>query len=295
LGAGNEKQMTNSRLTATPIPLLFGVLTDQNLTSKKRITLIMNTLQEKTAAFARLLTIMDELREQCPWDKKQTFQSLRNLTIEETYELADALLQEDIKGVQEEVGDLMLHLVFYARIASEQGAFDIADTLNGVCDKLIARHPHIYGDVQVKDEEEVKRNWEQLKLKEGKKSLLAGVPTGLPALVKAYRMQEKTKQVGFEWETTEQVWQKVEEELQELQHNVQRNAPAADLEDEFGDVLFSLVNYARFIGVDPETALERTNRKFKARFEYIESKAPRPLQDMSLEDMDALWEEAKTA
>lgn len=253
----------------------------------------MNTLQQKTDAFARLLTIMDELREQCPWDKKQTFQSLRNLTIEETYELAEAILQEDIKGIREEIGDLMLHLVFYARIASEQQAFDVADALHAVCDKLIARHPHIYGGLHVKDEEEVKRNWEQLKLKEGKKSLLAGVPAGLPAMVKAYRMQEKTKQVGFEWETTEQVWLKVQEEIRELQHNVQHHASPAEIEDEFGDVLFALINYARFIGVDPETALERTNKKFKTRFEFIEAKAPRPLQEMSLAEMDDLWEEAK--
>jgi MazG family protein len=253
----------------------------------------VNSLQQKTVAFERLLTIMDELREQCPWDRKQTFTSLRNLTIEETYELADAILAEDLPGIKEEIGDLMLHLVFYARIASEQGAFDIADSLHAVCDKLIARHPHIYGDVKVNGEEDVKRNWEQLKLKEGKKSLLAGVPASLPAMVKAYRMQEKTKQVGFEWENTEQVWAKVQEELQELQDNIQQKAPLADIEDEFGDVLFSLVNYARFIGVDPETALERTNRKFKSRFEYIESRAPKPLSEMTLPEMDALWEEAK--
>ena len=253
----------------------------------------MNTLEQKKEAFARLLTIMDELREQCPWDRKQTLESLRNLTIEETYELADAILDQDIQGVKEEIGDLMLHMVFYAKIASEQGAFDIADALHAICEKLISRHPHIYGDVKVEDEAEVKRNWEQLKLKEGKKSLLAGVPTSLPAMVKAYRMQEKTKQVGFEWENTEQVWAKVEEELGELQENVQNGAAQEDIEGEFGDVLFSLINYARFIGVDPETALERTNRKFKKRFEFIEANAPRPLQDMTLEEMDALWEKAK--
>lgn len=253
----------------------------------------MNTEQQKLDAFARLLTIMDELREQCPWDKKQTLESLRNLTIEETYELADAILDNDLPGIKEEIGDLMLHMVFYARIASEQGAFDIADALHAICDKLVARHPHIYGDVKVADEEEVKRNWEQLKLKEGKKSLLAGVPNSLPAMVKAYRMQEKTKQVGFEWENTEQVWAKVEEEIGELQDNIRNAAPQADIEEEFGDVLFSLVNYARFIGVDPETALERVNRKFKSRFEYIESKAPKPLKDMTLAEMDVLWNEAK--
>lgn len=250
-------------------------------------------MQSKLDAFARLLTIMDELREQCPWDRKQTLQSLRNLTIEETYELADAILENDLPGVKEEIGDLMLHMVFYAKIASEQGAFDVADALHAICDKLVARHPHIYGDVQIKDEEEVKRNWEQLKLKEGKKSLLAGVPNSLPALVKAYRMQEKTKQVGFEWENTDQVWAKVKEEMEELQENVQQHAPQADIEAEFGDLLFSLVNYARFIGVDPETALERTNKKFKSRFEYVEAQSPRPLADMSLAEMDALWDQAK--
>jgi XTP/dITP diphosphohydrolase len=255
--------------------------------------ILMNTFQQKLEAFGRLLTIMDELREQCPWDRKQTIGTLRNLTIEETYELADAVLSDDLPGVKEEVGDIMLHMVFYARIASERGAFDIADVLHGICDKLVSRHPHIYGDVQVKDEEEVKRNWEQLKLKEGKKSLLQGVPAGLPAMVKAYRMQEKTKQVGFEWENTEQVWAKVEEEIGELQENLQNNAPPEDIEEEFGDVLFSLVNYARFIGVDPETALERVNRKFKARFEYIENQAPKPLKDMTLAEMDLLWNEAK--
>lgn len=254
----------------------------------------MNTIQQKLDAFARLLTIMDELREQCPWDRKQTLESLRNLTIEETYELADAILDNDLPGVKEEIGDILLHMVFYAKIGSEQGAFDIADALHAICDKLVSRHPHIYGDVQVADEAEVKRNWEQLKLKEGKKSLLAGVPTSLPAMVKAYRMQEKTKQVGFEWENTEQVWAKVEEEIGELQDNIRNAAPQADIEEEFGDVLFSLVNYGRFIGVDPETALERVNRKFKSRFEYIERQAPKPLQDMTLAEMDVLWEEAKT-
>ncbi len=249
--------------------------------------------QPQLDAFARLLTIMDELREKCPWDRKQTIASLRILTIEEMYELADAILENNLKDVCEEIGDIMLHMVFYAKIASEQGAFDIADALNGVCDKLIARHPHIYGDVVVNGEEDVKRNWEQLKLKEGKKSMLAGVPNGLPAIVKAYRMQEKTAQVGFEWDNTDQVWAKVQEELGELQQNVENKAPHADLEDEFGDVLFALVNYARFIGVDPETALERSNKKFKSRFEYIENNAPRPLNDMSLDEMDALWNEAK--
>ena len=236
---------------------------------------------------------MDELRAECPWDKKQTIASLRNLTIEETYELADAIISNDLKGVKEEIGDVMLHMVFYAKIASETGDFDIADALHGICDKLVARHPHIYGDVQVNDEEDVKRNWEQLKLKEGKKSLLEGVPSGLPAMVKAYRMQEKTKQVGFEWENATQVWEKVEEEIGELHENIQNKAPQQDIEEEFGDVLFSLVNYARFIGVDPETALEKVNRKFKSRFEYIETQATKPLQEMTLAEMEVLWQEAK--
>ncbi|MCB0524617.1 MAG: nucleoside triphosphate pyrophosphohydrolase [Saprospiraceae bacterium] len=253
----------------------------------------MNSYEAKLEAFGRLLTIMDELREQCPWDRKQTVESLRNLTIEETYELADAILSSDFKGIKEEIGDLMLHMVFYAKIAAEKGEFDVADALHAICDKLVSRHPHIYGDVEVNGEEDVKRNWEQLKLKEGKKSLLEGVPNSLPAMVKAYRMQEKTKQVGFEWENTEQVWAKVEEELGELQENIRTNAPAHEVEEEFGDVLFSLVNYARFIGVDPETALEKVNRKFKSRFEYIESNAPKPLQEMTLEEMDGLWNEAK--
>jgi XTP/dITP diphosphohydrolase len=250
-------------------------------------------MHHSLTAFQRLLTIMDELREQCPWDRKQTMESLRNLTIEETYELADAILEEDLPGVKEELGDIMLHMVFYAKIASEQGAFDIADALNAVCDKLIARHPHIYGDVIVKDEEEVKRNWEQLKLKEGKKSILSGVPNSLPAMVKAYRMQEKTAKVGFEWDETEQVWAKVQEELAELRQEVGKNDNQDRIEAEFGDVLFSLINYARFIGVDPETALERTNKKFKRRFEYVENQAPRPLADMSLAEMDALWNASK--
>lgn len=250
-------------------------------------------MQHKLDAFGRLLTIMDELREQCPWDRKQTFQSLRNLTIEETYELADAIIDKDLSDIKEEVGDLLLHMVFYARIASEQGAWDIADALHAVCEKLIKRHPHIYGEVKVKDEEEVKKNWEQLKLKEGKKSVLAGVPNSLPAMVKAYRMQEKTKQVGFEWENTDQVWEKVVEEMQEFEEAMRGNLSFEKREEEFGDLLFSLINYARFIDIDPETALERVNQKFKRRFEYIEAKAPRSLTEMTLAEMDALWEEAK--
>jgi len=252
----------------------------------------MNTVEDKKAAFERLLIIMDELREQCPWDRKQTMQSLRNLTIEETYELADAILEDDQAEVKEEVGDLLLHMVFYSKIAEEKQQWDVADALNGICEKLISRHPHIYGDVQVADEAEVKKNWEQLKMKEGKKSVLSGVPQSLPAMVKAYRMQDKTAQVGFEWDTTDQVWEKVEEEIGELKEAV----AAADqdhIEEEFGDVLFSMINYARFIGVDPETALEKINKKFKSRFEYIEQHSPRPLTDMSLQEMDDLWNEAK--
>lgn len=250
-------------------------------------------MQHKLDAFARLLTIMDELREQCPWDRKQTFQSLRNLTIEETYELADAILEEDLDEIKEEVGDLLLHMVFYAKIADEKGAFDIADALHAICDKLVKRHPHIYGDVKAEDEEAVKKNWEQLKLQEGKKSVLAGVPRSLPAMVKAYRMQEKTKQVGFEWENKAQVWDKVEEEMAEFREAMQDDMPAEKKEEEFGDVLFSLINYARFEGIDPETALERINQKFKRRFEYIEAKAPKALTEMSLSEMDALWNAAK--
>jgi XTP/dITP diphosphohydrolase len=250
-------------------------------------------LQRKLDAFARLLQIMDDLREKCPWDRKQTFQSLRNLTIEETYELGDAILDEDLRGIQEEIGDLMLHLVFYAKIAEEKAAWDIADALDAVSEKLIKRHPHVYGDTQVADEEQVKKNWEQLKLKEGKKSILQGVPRSLPSLVKAWRMQEKTAQVGFEWETAEQVWEKVQEEIGEFQEAIQCGFPFEKKEEEFGDVLFALINYARWHQIEPETALERVNQKFKRRFEYIEANAPRNLQDMTLTEMDALWNEAK--
>lgn len=249
-------------------------------------------MQDKLDAFKRLLIIMDELREQCPWDRKQTMESLRNLTIEETYELADAILDNNMQEIKEEIGDVMLHMVFYSKIASETGDFDIADSLNAVCEKLINRHPHIYGDVHVEDEEEVKRNWEQLKLKEGKKSVLSGVPKSLPAMVKAYRMQDKTAQVGFEWENAEQVWKKVEEEIQEFKEVV--DVDPEKMEDEFGDIMFSLINYARFKGIDPETALEKVNRKFKNRFEYIEVQATKPLSDMSLDEMDKLWNEAKS-
>jgi len=253
----------------------------------------VKNLQKKLDAFARLLKIMDELREQCPWDRKQTFETLRNLTIEETYELADAILDKNMQDIKEELGDILLHMVFYSKIGEEKGAFDIADAMNDNCEKLISRHPHIYGDVTVKDEAEVKRNWEQLKMKEGKKSVLSGVPKSLPAMVKAYRMQDKTAQVGFEWENAEQVWEKVEEEMGELQEVMNTKDAQAEREEEFGDVLFSLINYARFQNIDPETALERTNRKFKTRFEYIEANAPKSLEEMSLEEMDALWNKAK--
>ncbi|HKK75844.1 MAG TPA: nucleoside triphosphate pyrophosphohydrolase [Saprospiraceae bacterium] len=250
-------------------------------------------MEQKLQAFRRLLDIMDDLREKCPWDRKQTMESLRNLTIEETYELADAILEEDLEEVKEEIGDIMLHMVFYAKIAEEKSAFDIGDALNAVCEKLIKRHPHIYGDVQADTEEAVKKNWEQLKLQEGKKSVLQGVPKSLPAMVKAYRMQEKTAQVGFEWENSVQVWEKVEEEMAEFREVVESGGSQARKEEEFGDILFSLINYARFEKIDPETALERINQKFKRRFEYIEAQAERPLEEMSLAEMDALWNEAK--
>lgn len=248
---------------------------------------------ERLKAFERLLTIMDELRTQCPWDRKQDIHSLRNLTIEETYELADAILKEDWKGIGEELGDLMLHIVFYAKLGSEQDQFNITTVLNQVCEKLIRRHPHIYGDTTVSGEEEVKQNWESIKKSEGKKSVLSGVPDSMPALIKAYRMQDKTKQVGFEWENEGQVWAKVEEEIAEFKEVVLRNETLTRQEDEFGDILFSLVNFARYKGIDPETALERVNQKFKRRFEYIESMAPKDLKEMTLEEMDALWNEAK--
>lgn len=255
----------------------------------------MNSRKEQLAAVERLLTIMDELREKCPWDKKQTLQSLRHLTIEETYELGDAILENDLSEVKKELGDLLLHIVFYAKIGSETNDFDIGDVANGICEKLIARHPHIYGDVQVADEEEVKRNWEQLKLKEGKKSVLEGVPSSLPAMVKASRIQDKVAGVGFDWEKPEQVFEKVEEELQEFKTEVQLN-DLNRMEAEFGDLLFSMVNYARFLKINPEDALERTNKKFMKRFRYLEEKAlkhNKSLKDMSLSEMDVFWEEAK--
>lgn len=255
----------------------------------------MNSRQDQLKAFDRLLTIMDELREQCPWDRKQTMESLRHLTIEETYELGDAILDNDLEEVKKELGDVLLHIVFYSKIGSETNDFDIADVCNAICDKLISRHPHIYGDVNVENEEEVKRNWESLKLKEGKKSVLEGVPHSLPALVKAARIQEKAAGVGFDWEETHQVLDKVKEELDELQKEI-TEANSEEIEAEFGDVLFSLINYARFLQVNPENALERTNKKFIKRFQYLEEKAReanKPLQEMTLAEMDAYWNEAK--
>ncbi len=255
----------------------------------------MNSRKLQLQSFERLLTIMDELREKCPWDKKQTFESLRHLTIEETYELGDAILNHNLTEIKKELGDLLLHIVFYAKIGSETDSFDIADVCNDICDKLTHRHPHIYGDTVVADEEEVKQNWEKLKLKEGKKSVLEGVPAGLPALVKASRIQDKVKGVGFDWEEPHQVWDKVQEELHELQQEV-ASGNQEKIEDEFGDVLFSMINYARFLNVNPEDALERTNKKFIKRFQYLESKASeigKPLMDMTLAEMDVFWNEAK--
>ncbi len=255
----------------------------------------MNTREQKLAAFDRLLTIMDELRLECPWDKKQTMQSLRHLTIEETYELGDAILENDLEEVKKELGDLLLHIVFYAKIGSETQDFDIADVANSISDKLISRHPHIYGDIDVTDAEEVARNWEKLKLKEGKKSVLEGVPKGLPAMVKANRVQDKVSGVGFDWEEPQQVFEKLQEELGELQHEIQEDNQDK-IEAEFGDVLFSMINYARFLKVDPESALERTNKKFIKRFQYLEAKAKdlnKDLSEMTLAEMDVFWEEAK--
>lgn len=252
-------------------------------------------MDKRLEAFQRLLNIMDDLRAQCPWDKKQTMQSLRHLTIEETYELGDAILDSDLQEVKKELGDLLLHIVFYAKIGSETGDFDIADVANGVCDKLIIRHPHIYGDVKVDDEEDVKRNWEKIKLKEGNKSVLGGVPKSLPALVKASRIQDKAAGVGFDWDNIDDVFAKVKEEIEELHAEVKAQKHTA-IEAEFGDVLFSLINYARFLKVNPEDALERTNKKFIARFQYLERKAAesgKSLRDMTLAEMEAYWQEAK--
>mgnify|MGYP000291851975 CR=1 FL=1 len=256
----------------------------------------MNSREDQLKAFDRLLTIMDELRAQCPWDKKQTMQTLRHLTIEETYELGDAILENDLSEVKKELGDVLLHIVFYAKIGSETGDFDMADVCNEISEKLINRHPHIYGDVVVADEEDVKRNWEKIKLKEGKKSVLEGVPNSLPALVKANRIQDKVSGVGFDWEKPEQVWEKVQEELAEFEHEV-KQGDAQKMEAEFGDVLFSMVNYARFLDINPENALERTNKKFIKRFQYLEEKAKglgKSLKEMTLAEMDVFWEEAKS-
>jgi MazG family protein len=254
-------------------------------------------MSETNNAFERLVKIMDELREQCPWDRKQNIGTLRPLTIEETYELADAITEGDWKGIREELGDLLLHIVFYARIGREQGQFTLEEVIDGICDKLISRHPHIYGStaqeglVEVRNEEDVKRNWEQLKLKEGKKSVLGGVPVSLPATIKATRLQEKAGKVGFEWDETAQVWEKVKEEMEELQEAVALG-DTGKMEEEFGDLAFSLVNYARFLRIDAENALERTNRKFIRRFTGMEEEARsqgRSLADMSLQEMDDLW------
>ena len=271
----------------------------------------MSNLSE---SFLRLVTIMDDLREKCPWDKKQTVQTLRHMTIEETYELADAITEEDWKGIKEELGDLLLHIVFYSKIGTEQNKFTLEEVINGISEKLIARHPHIYGDVKVNDEEDVKKNWEQIKLREGKRSILSGVPKSLPATVKAMRLQEKAKQVGFEWENKEQVWEKVEEEIRELRDAVgirdsvvpsseQRKTPDFELlamnskvEEEFGDVIFSLINYARFLQVDAENALEVTNKKFTRRFTQMEEEATKSgknLADMNLPEMDSIWNSIK--
>lgn len=257
----------------------------------------MSGIENKLASFERLLTIMDELRAKCPWDKKQTIESLRYLTIEETYELCDAILNQDMEEIKGELGDLFLHLVFYSKIASETNAFDVSDVLNGVCDKLVERHPHIYGDVVVANEEEVKSNWEKIKLKnkKGKQSVLGGVPNSLPAMVKATRMQEKARGVGFDWDNQQQVWDKVNEELQEFK--VEVDAKSDNMEDELGDVLFSIINYARFIGVNPEDALEKTNKKFITRFQYLETESAKDgkvMGEMTLAEMDKYWERAKT-
>ncbi len=254
-----------------------------------------NIMDERLKAFERLLNIMDDLREKCPWDKKQTFETLRPLTIEETYELADAILDKDMDGIRGELGDLFLHLVFYSKLGSETGSFSVTEVLNGICEKLIFRHPHIYGDVEATTEEEVKANWEKLKLKEGKKSVLEGVPKSLPALVKAARIQEKVRGVGFDWDNKDQVWEKVQEEIGELDEAVE-SKNQDEIENEFGDVLFSLINYARFIDINPENALERTNKKFIKRFQWMEEKINtegKEMSQMNLEELDQYWNQAK--
>lgn len=257
----------------------------------------MSSRQEKLEAFGRLLDIMDDLREKCPWDKKQTWESLRHLTIEETYELADAILENDAAEIKKELGDLLLHIVFYAKIASETRVFDIKEVIDSICDKLIFRHPHIYGNVVADDEEAVKANWEKLKIKEGNQSVLQGVPKSLPALVKASRIQDKAKAVGFDWENTHQVWEKVQEELEELQNEIENKSSKSEIASEFGDVLFSLINYARFLEINPDEALERTNKKFIIRFQFMEAKAKesnRSIHDLSLDEMNLYWNQAKT-
>lgn len=256
----------------------------------------MHTREKQLQAFERLLDIMDDLRDKCPWDRKQTMESLRNLTVEEVYELGDAILEKDSEEIKKELGDVLLHIVFYSKIGSETNDFDIADVINSICKKLIDRHPHIYGDVEANDEKQVKENWEKLKLKEGNKSVLQGVPRSLPALIKASRIQDKVAGVGFDWEEPKQVFEKVKEELAELQEEVEQNQQDK-IESEFGDVLFSMINYARFLKIDPETALERTNKKFIFRFQYLEQKAKEnnlDLSEMSLAEMDKFWEEAKS-
>ena len=255
----------------------------------------MNSRKTQLAAIERLLDIMDDLREKCPWDRKQTFESLRHLTIEETYELADAILENDLQEVKNELGDVLLHIIFYSKIGSEKNAFDIGDVANSISEKLIKRHPHIYGDIEVNSEEDVKKNWEEIKLKEGKKSVLEGVPNSLPAVIKSNRIQDKVSGVGFDWEKPEQVWEKVQEELSELNTEIEKGNKD-NIEKEFGDVLFSMINYARFIGVNPENALEKTNKKFISRFKYLEQEAKKrdkKLSEMSLSEMDIYWNEAK--
>ena len=257
----------------------------------------MHSTEEKLKAFERLLEVMDELREKCPWDREQTLESLRNLTIEETYELADAIMDHDLEEVRKELGDLMLHIVFYSKIGSEKGAFDIADVLNGICDKLVFRHPHVFGDRKVKGAGEVLENWEELKMKEGNRSVLAGVPVSLPAMIKAHRIQDKVRAIGFDWDQREQVWDKVSEEIQEVEHELNKGQEHEKMEEEIGDLLFSVINAARLYNIEPETALERTNRKFIKRFKYLETKAlqmNRSLKEMSLEEMEAIWQEAKS-
>lgn len=256
---------------------------------------MMNTLEQKKEAFARLLTILDELRTQCPWDMKQTMQSLRHLTIEEVYELADGIIKEDLQEIKKELGDVLLHILFYARIGSETNDFDIADVIHAQCEKLISRHPHIYGDVKVENEEEVRKNWEQLKLKEGNKSVLSGVPNSMPSMIKAMRMQEKAAQVGFDWPSGKEVFAKIEEEIEEFKIEVEQG-DHEQMEKEMGDVLFSLINYCRHLGINPESALEKTNVKFRKRFMYIEEQAQaqgKIITDLNLEQMDELWNEAK--